>query len=130
MTHNPSTRCYGSVWRAHLPEMMFFLLLNGVFGPLFIIYSFWTNRHFPEREPFRSRFLPLMIPYKREYFFWELVIMLKRSSFVISNSFLTSKGASYTAKFFTSICILFSFLWVEILCQPYTTKEFNINSIV
>jgi hypothetical protein len=130
MTHNPTTRCFGAAWNAQLPLVIFFFVVNGICGPLFVVHNFWKNRNSPEDELFHSRFLPLMLPYKRQYFFWELVIMIKRSAFVLSSNFLTSGGASYVTKFFSSILILYFFFWIEILCSPFTTQEFNLNSIV
>jgi hypothetical protein len=130
MTHNPSTLCYGEMWRSHLPGMVIFLLINGVFGPSVIIYFFWTNRHFPETEPFRSRFSALMTPYKRRFFYWEIFVMLKRTVFIVSGNFLSSNGATYIVKYCTSVFILFISGWLEMLASPYTSSDFNLCSVV
>jgi hypothetical protein len=129
MTNNPSIQCFGALWNEKLPVMIFFLVTYGFIGPFYIVFSFWTNRHFPEREPFRSRFFPLMTPYKRRFFYWEIFAMFKRACFIISNNILSSRGASYATKFTTSVSILVFAMCLETLFFPYATKEYNTNSV-
>jgi hypothetical protein len=130
MTHNPSTPCYGYVWRSYFPSMIFFLLIYGVCGPALIIYFFWINRHSPERQPFQSRFSAITSPYKRRFFYWEIFVMFKRTLFMVSGNFLSSNGASYLVKYCVSVLILLISGWMEMLAAPYSESNFNMCSVV
>jgi hypothetical protein len=130
MTHNPSLECFQDSWNARLPLMIFFLILYGIIGPGIIIHNLWKNRKHPGKEPFRSRFLPLTSPYSQSFFYWEIVVMLKRTAFVVSSNFLSSAGASSAVRYMTSVTILFTSLWMEVQSLPFAVKDFNLLSIV
>jgi hypothetical protein len=106
-----------------LGPVLFFVLLYGAVLPGVLVWMFYSNW----REPFKKRFLDrvgaVVAPYRRETFYWEAVILLKRTLFVVSQDFLSQ--SSYTTRYFVSISILLSFFLVESVLRPYVSTSFN-----
>jgi hypothetical protein len=95
------------------------------FVPGFFIILFLKNRKDPGDPKFRHLFGALVSPYKLKYFYWELILMLKRGSFIIVNQ-LGSLSANYLVRFGASVCILAMFGAIEVIVQPYSSDFSNL----
>jgi hypothetical protein len=128
MAINPVENCYEGAWNYHLPFVIAFSLLYAVFFPLVILSTFYANRRAIDDPKFVSGYGSLIFLYGREYFFWELISMLKRAAFVIMTQFLTAKENQYSTKFAASISTIGFFSALEILLIPYATQNLNLLS--
>jgi tryptophan-rich sensory protein len=104
------------------------LMLYGLIFPLVLVVYFLRYKNDLENFDFQSKFGPLILPYKKLYFFWELVIMIRRTVFIVSSDFLSSSG-SYGIRYSSGIALLLFFVWCDALIQPYLTREFNMFAI-
>jgi hypothetical protein len=126
MSKNSSVYCYQDEWKSHLGETVFFLILYSFILPGVIAVRFYQQRKDPDSPQFQSRFQSLVSPYRKEFYYWELVTMLKRSLFFIALEFLSSY--SYSSKFFSVLLMLFVFFCVDIVVFPFTSLYYNIFS--
>jgi hypothetical protein len=123
LTKAPSLKCYDETWNKNLPMIIIFFVLYGLSIPAVMIYVFFTNRKQKLEPAFVSKYFSLMSPYRPRFFYFEIVLMLKRALFVISNDFLSI--ASYIVRYFSGIGTLLLFLWIESLTTPYQNDNFN-----
>jgi hypothetical protein len=128
MSKDPSQICYESQWISHLPGVLTFLVLYGLIFPLTIAILFYRNRHNLDESHFRIRLGNLVAPYQRRFFFWELVIILRRTAFILSIDLL-SQSSSYAIKYSVATILLLSFAWTDVQLMPYATKPFNVFAI-
>jgi hypothetical protein len=130
LTKAPSLKCFDSAWNQHLPVIVLFFILYGLSIPLVMIFLFYRNKNRIFTTDFKSRYDALISPYRPRFFYFEIVIMLKRALFVISNDFLSV--ASYSARYFSGFATLIFFFWLDILILPFQNKNFNLlaNSYV
>eukprot|EP00475_Leptophrys_vorax_P029734 TRINITY_DN4390_c0_g2_i3.p1 TRINITY_DN4390_c0_g2~~TRINITY_DN4390_c0_g2_i3.p1 ORF type:complete len:336 (+),score=53.15 TRINITY_DN4390_c0_g2_i3:448-1455(+) len=124
MVEFPSSRCYDESWNKHIPALGLFGFLYGVAFPCTLAYIFWTNRKNIDATDFHLKCGSLISPYSRKYFYWEVVVLLKRSSFIVSNEFL-SISQSYGERFFIAVILLFVFFWLDAVYSPYKSKGIN-----
>jgi hypothetical protein len=129
MAYNPSYRCYDQQWYIHLPLVLLFCILYGLVLPLTVGYALFVHRTNIDEPKFSNRYGVLFKHYRREYFFWELVLMLKKVTLILTVQFLsTRKKASYGVKFTSSISIIGFYLALEAVIQPYFRKSMNFRS--
>eukprot|EP00475_Leptophrys_vorax_P019004 TRINITY_DN25968_c0_g1_i3.p1 TRINITY_DN25968_c0_g1~~TRINITY_DN25968_c0_g1_i3.p1 ORF type:complete len:750 (+),score=136.20 TRINITY_DN25968_c0_g1_i3:230-2251(+) len=126
MTKNSSVYCYEAEWRSYLGITVFFLIFYSFLVPGSIAVRFFMQRKDPDNPEFQSRFKSLVSPYRREFFYWELILMLKRSLFFIALQFLSSY--SYSSKFFSVLIMLFVFFCVDIVIFPFSSQYLNVFS--
>jgi hypothetical protein len=126
MTKAPSNKCFDSVWNQNLPAVIFFILLYGISIPLIMIWIFYKNRDNIFNADFLVRYSSLTAPYRPKFFYFEIVIMLKRALFAVMNDFLSV--TSYTARYFTAVGTLLFFFWIGILAMPYQDRNLNLLS--
>jgi hypothetical protein len=124
MAKSPSSLCYDSTWNKNLPALVFFILMYVIGFPAALLYIFVKNYKMIDTVEFKTRYGNLVSPYSRQFFYWELVVMLKRSAFMVSNDFL-STGADYGTRFVFSIALLCVFLWFDATFCPFRIKEKN-----
>jgi hypothetical protein len=128
LTKSPSEFCYSDQWNQNFPYVILFLTLYGLIFPLVLVVYFLKYRFDLENFSFQMKFGPLIDPYKKLYYFWELVIMIRRTIFIVSSDFLASSG-SYGLRFSSGIALLLLFVWTDALIQPYLTREFNMFAV-
>lgn len=121
----PSEKCFEGNWKSYEWIIYFFAIFYGFIFPFGIGYIFYSNRNTFNSSEFIFRFGTLISPYKKKLFFWELVIMLKRGIFVVSNDILSSSN-DYNSRYFTSIGLLLVFLWIDVAFAPFQVKEINL----
>jgi hypothetical protein len=125
MTKSPSYKCYDEQWNKNVAPIVMFILVYCIGFPAALGYIFLKNQSNLDSVHFRVRFGNLISPYSRKYFYWELVVMLKRSLFIVSNDFLTI-NTDYISRYFVGIGILCFFFWLDVTCSPYAKHEMNL----
>jgi hypothetical protein len=126
MVANPSQRCYDSVWLSNLPIVVIFTVFYGLCFPSFVAYLLYSHRSNLEESRFARGYGPLFQSYRRGYYFWELVLMIKRATFVLVTQFTRPKKDLYVVKFSSCISIVASFSALEAFIQPYSQKTSNL----
>jgi hypothetical protein len=118
----PGMKCFDNLWMERVPYIVVFICIYCIIIPVFLVLLFYRNRH--DLDGFTARFQNLVAPYKRDYFYWELVFMVRKAVFVLLNDFLTSTSG-YLARFFVGIGLLCVFLWCDAFIRPYRNDELN-----
>jgi hypothetical protein len=121
----PSVTCFDRAWMEHLPVTVFFLVLYCVFIPMFFIGKFYLNRNNVDSPKFANQFPNLLSPYKRGFYYFELIFMLRKALIVVANDFLPSTG-SYTVRFSVIIMLLWLFTLVDCSALPYKNEQMNL----
>jgi hypothetical protein len=119
-----SITCFEEDWQNHLGLIVFGIIAYVLVVPLSLLYVFISHRKDHGSLDFLKNYDLLLSPYRYPCYFWELVLMLKRTLFVVSSDFLGD--SSYSVKYGASV---FSFLWIELVCLPYSTKTLNMLNI-
>ncbi len=122
--NNPSQNCFEKEWNSYLPFIISMSFIYAIIVPGFFAFIFFKNRKDPSRPKFRARYGALVQPYRPKYFYWELILMLKRASFFLVNQ-LGFFSDNYTARFSASICMLAIFGSIDVMLEPYNTKRSN-----
>jgi hypothetical protein len=93
--------------------------------PVFFIVVLVKNRKEPGNPTFRARFGALVSPYRLKYFYWEMVLMVKRGLFIVINQtgYLSN---NYAVRFSVSVCTIAVFGGFELITAPYNTKSSNL----
>jgi hypothetical protein len=128
LTKSPSDFCYSNTWNQNFPFVILFLILYGIIFPMVLVVYFLKYRYDLENFDFQMKFGPLIMPYKKLYFFWELVVMIRRAVFIVSSDFLSSSG-SYGLRYSSGIALMLFFVWSDALIQPYLTRQFNMFAV-
>jgi hypothetical protein len=119
--------CYDAEWYNHLWVVILAILLCPIAVPvgLFLIYFKKRNHH--NSVSFLKTYDLLVSPYRPPYYYWELVVLMKRTFFVLSTDFLGE--FSYSVRYSVSIVVLGTFFWVEAMCLPYSGEALNILNV-
>jgi hypothetical protein len=126
MARNPSKLCYDSEWYYHLNFVVLFSILYGIVFPLVVAAEFFRHRKKIDDPQFQVGYGTLIFLFRRSFFFWELVSMLKRASFVVMTQFLNARQDAYMTKYAASISAVAFFSGLEAIYTPYTTKNLNL----
>jgi hypothetical protein len=127
VSRDSSQSCFDGGWLANVFTISLSILIYLIVVPGALIYICWINRRTHGLTSFLAKYESLVYPYRYPYFFWELVVMLKRAMFVISIDFLRS--SSYEVRFGVSIFVLFVFFWLDVIFVPFSSRELNILNI-
>jgi hypothetical protein len=125
MASNPIQQCYQGEWNTNLPFVTLFSVLYGILLPTVVAVIFSLNRKKLDDHKFVVGYGSLVLLYRKFFFFWELVSMLKRAAFVIMTQFLTARKDQYSTKFAASISTIGFFSGLEILFTPFATRNLN-----
>jgi hypothetical protein len=110
----------------YYPLVVIFCLVYGAVLPLFIVFKLYTHRKKLDDVKFRSKYGALFRSFHRVSFFWEVISMLKKASFVVVTQMPSIQ--SYGSKFLYSIGIIGIISALEIVVQPYAKKSTNFKS--
>jgi hypothetical protein len=124
---SPSDRCYEQEWNGFQPLVVIFCMIYTAALPLFIVYKLYTHRRKLDDTKFRSKYGSLFRPYHRVSFFWEVISMLKKASFVVVTRMSSIQG--YGMKFLYCTGIIGFFSALEVIVQPYASRSANLKSI-
>jgi hypothetical protein len=117
---SPALDCYDSVWYKNLWIIVIgVLILCAVPTSLFLILRRNRNRRMDNQ--FYWRFGRLIDPYKPAFYYWEVVLMIRRTIFV-SLVDLTNSWQKFDRSF-VLIVFLLAELLLEVLVQPYSKEK-------
>jgi hypothetical protein len=116
-------KCFEGAWMRKIGTITVFVFIYVFLIPLYLVVLFYWNRK--DLEKFAAVFPNLISPYRREYFYWELVLMLRKAMFVVLSDFMTL-STSYLTRFFVSIGLLCVFFWLDVSFSPYRNDELNL----
>jgi hypothetical protein len=123
MTQNSSQYCFESEWQKNFPFALLFLLSYALFVPFGLAIRFFLQRNNIDDQLFQTRFRQLINSYRREYYFWELVTMMKRASIFVTIQL--SSNVYPSTRFFIILLLLLFFFGNDIAFMPYATKYLN-----
>jgi hypothetical protein len=113
---SPALDCYDSYWNDHIPILSFGILMI-ILIPVALFIKLYLNRSNRMSNKFYWRFSRFFEPYKPKFYYWEVVVMIRRTIFValvdLTNSWQKLERA------FVLITFLIFESFVDIICQPY-----------
>jgi hypothetical protein len=121
--------CYDSAWKSHLGEAIFFMLTYFLACPLIIIWILFKCHQLNKMNSTFKRvvrehaYQEFAKPYRRRFYYWELVTTFKRVLLVFCFTFFDSLG--YSAKIVLSVLLLFIFAWIESMTIPYLRRNWT-----
>jgi hypothetical protein len=125
MLRNPSVQCYTDIWQRNvLPYLIPLGLLYCVALPFGLFVLLFLNRHKTDSANFQNYFGFLTRSYRREVYWYELAVILKKVLFITVPEFL-ALNFSMSMKLFSSILILVFFHIHFQLHQPYSQENLN-----
>jgi hypothetical protein len=127
MRSNPIDKCFGSKWYKNLGAAIFFFALYGVMIPFYVAVVFHRNRKKLEDEEMYIYF-PLTAPYKRSYFYWEIVQAFKRLCVTSIIVFQTTFSFPFFLMGMILVIIIAFFSGLEIMFMPYLNKNTNLKN--
>jgi hypothetical protein len=124
---NPSSRCFDKEWIQYVAEISFFAVLYLIIFPIRITFVFLRMRNNPQQR-LNPVFLHLTRGFKPEFFWWDMVLLIKRLIFVMSSQFFFS---SFDASFrlLGSAIVFMVFTALDLLAQPYQTNPVAKNNL-
>jgi hypothetical protein len=124
-----SKLCYDTEWKQNVSASSFYFILYLAAIPGSCIAALYTYRHKLDEPLFKKRFGQLVAPYKKKYFWWEIVVISRKIvlglTFQVFGSFLSKTG-----QVFFIILMLFGFLFLEVVNMPSATLHDNVLSIM
>jgi hypothetical protein len=120
---DPSVSCFDADWFKNLWLVSFSILFYVLVIPGALIYVYLKHRNHHGSLEFLKGYKLLIAPYKSSYYYWELVVLLKRTFFIVSQDFLAPFG--YEVRYGVSMIVLLTFFWIETFCMPYAVKDAN-----
>jgi hypothetical protein len=118
---NPSQDCYGKEWKANLGFIVF-ALFEVVSIPCLLAFVLYSNRNNLKSNTFQWRFGILTRGYTDDFFYWEIVSMIKKAATVMTVDL--TNGLSPYLKTFIFMLILAFMVGVESICRPYQKQFF------
>ncbi|KAJ3451043.1 g protein-coupled receptor-related [Anaeramoeba flamelloides] len=115
----PQYSCEGSRYGALLAFSIIFVLVYVIGIPFWMYYQFQKNK---DRVTFREEYGLLIGRFKDEWYFWEIIIMGRRLSFVMFTLFLSRYPMMQTA--FAEMA-LFLMLLLQLYAKPFKEERHN-----
>jgi hypothetical protein len=123
----PSSSCYSTEWFSRLGEISFFILLYVLIFPVRLCWIYFQMTIKPELR-IHNEFHYLTSGYKPTFFWWDIVLLLKRTAFVMLSQFLFSSVDSSVRLLSSAIGIL-GFTALDLLCRPYQSHAVSKNNL-
>jgi hypothetical protein len=121
MLDNPSLQCFHKDWNAHIAIAVLFSLTYCCVLPGSLIYISWSSRDQLHSPEFHRKYGSLVDQYEDKFFWWELMMALKKAMFVLFGSILSVSRQE--DDLFVSVSILLIFLYLEIMLKPYKDHD-------
>jgi hypothetical protein len=118
-----SETCFQGTWNKFSPAIFFFFILYCFILPGSLAAIFLSHRRQIESRDFQEKFGSLISPYKPRFFFWKVVVLLQRFTFLISNSFLSSQNED--DRHAIGVLFMFFFLSLDVIFSPYRSSHHN-----
>jgi hypothetical protein len=123
MISAPYYRCYEGLWNSNYPLVIIFSLIFVGLLPLILVIEFWRNRRNPDALQFLWKYGSLLRPYRKKFFWWEILSTLKKTIFVVLVDVFSD--LSLYSRLFYIICFLMLFLGLENTFRPFKTARLN-----
>ncbi|KAJ6243544.1 hypothetical protein M0813_21981 [Anaeramoeba flamelloides] len=117
-----SYNCLDDWWYGMLPYVIVFGLLYIPGIPLFISWMLWYHSKNVDERVFEQRIGLLCNRYRKEWFFWELVVMVRKILIVLFGLYLTKYPR--TQIIICNVIFLLSIIF-QAECNPYNTAPRN-----
>jgi hypothetical protein len=122
---SPSHDCYDSEWYSNL-----WIIVLGisflVYLPVQVVLILWKNQKISSNM-FFARYGVLVSPYKKQYFYWEVILMM-RKLLLICLVDLTN-GLPNTDRSFILVCFLFAEMFLDVFLNPFQEDGFPVVEI-
>ncbi|KAJ3426191.1 insulin-like growth factor binding proteinn-terminal [Anaeramoeba flamelloides] len=119
---SPEYKCYDDWWYNFLPFIIIFGILYIIGIPAFLVWSLWYHSKKVDEKIFKQRLGLLTNRFKKEWFFWEFVITIRKFLVVIFVLYLSNVPRAQLIIF--NIIFLFSIL-MQASCNPFNTRPRN-----
>jgi hypothetical protein len=129
LANDPSTQCYGTRWYRNLPAVGIFVLLYCVAVPTFLAWKLFQYRNKLDTPEMKARFGVLYIHYRRNCYWWEILLMLKRAAVFMALE-VTQDADKSQSKVFLSIAVILAFTSVHVVVDPFVVQRKNALTIV
>lgn len=128
MVQIASVFCYRKEWWSNMPIFSFFCFTYIFLIPFLVFLAFIHYRKFADSIIFQWRFGALTLPYRREYYWWEGVVTVKKLSYVMLIDVVSS--LTYYHRVFLIICFLMFFTGIELFLRPFANTRLNaVNAV-
>ncbi|KAJ6252801.1 insulin-like growth factor binding protein [Anaeramoeba flamelloides] len=114
--------CFESWWWQAFPFLLIFIILYIVGIPLLIVYLLMKNSKILTEKQFDLKFGLLCSRYNKSFFFWEIIIMLRKLFLVIFKIFLFNYPDLQIILFLLLLLIV---LILQFKFRPYIEKRHN-----
>ncbi|KAJ3423535.1 g protein-coupled receptor-related [Anaeramoeba flamelloides] len=114
--------CFGSWWRKILPFTIVFLILYIIGIPLLIVYLLIKNSKKLTEKQFDLKFGLLCSRYNKSFFFWEIIIMLRKLVLITVALFLANHPI---IQLILIVLFLLFFLVIQFKYKPYIENRHN-----
>eukprot|EP00475_Leptophrys_vorax_P045397 TRINITY_DN9403_c0_g1_i2.p1 TRINITY_DN9403_c0_g1~~TRINITY_DN9403_c0_g1_i2.p1 ORF type:complete len:385 (+),score=92.20 TRINITY_DN9403_c0_g1_i2:2476-3630(+) len=112
--------CYDQTWMSHVPVIALGLL-EIIAVPVILISIFWINRFDVQSNEFVWRYGMLTENYVPQFYWWEVVMLTRKTSFVMVVD-LTNNLNDQLRAFLVEIVFLL-YILAEFLCQPRSREK-------
>jgi hypothetical protein len=123
---SPVNDCYDSEWFNN-----FWIIFCGisflVYFPIQVGLILWKNRRNILSNTFYARYNVLVLPYKKQYFYWEVVLILRKLLFICLVDL--TNGMPNNERSFILTCFLFVEMFMDIFLRPFKEDDFPIGEI-
>jgi hypothetical protein len=121
---SPDLKCFDSQWNQHIAYLVIYIFIYVFLLPGALITFFVRYKRDIQNVWFVERFGSLCAPFKSEVFFWEALLILKRTVFSFSTNVLNALLLSIL-RYFAVLFFLFVFFGLDVLCLPYSSRFSN-----
>jgi hypothetical protein len=123
---SPSHDCYDSEWYSYLWIIIFGMLFL-VYFPIQLAFVLWRNRAKINSNAFFYRYGVLVAPYKAQYFYWEVVLLIRKLILICLVDLTNGMPSSERA--FILICFLILELFLDFLSNPFKEENMPIREL-
>jgi hypothetical protein len=121
LASSPDVLCFDAEWNSHIPAIAFFFLIYLVLVPISIIRTILFSQE-------RTLYEHISWPFKKEFFWWELVVMAQRILISFSINFMTFFLSSIQRS--SLVMITVTAYSASISCwNPYKYRSQNLKSL-
>jgi hypothetical protein len=127
---NSSIRCFEGEWKEkHLGAIILFAVLYLLVLPIWLLTVFLRfSLDFQDRDQHRSFWLPsanhlafVHRSFKRKYFWWIAVDLLKKVAIIACSAFLSGADNSKTVNYLATLILLIVYLLIDVTVMEYAT---------
>jgi hypothetical protein len=122
----PSLNCYSSEWYSRISEISVFIVLYVIIFPLRLCWIFYKMTLDPKLR-FKPKYFYLTSGYKPGFFWWDVLLLLKRVVFILFSQFLFSEVDS-SLRLICSTLVFIFFATIELMYTPFQFNAMSKNN--